>query len=327
MCSAAISRRRWRSLAPSMSATGTGRRWVVRSWPASRQARRSEARNRSCRTTKAFSHREVRLAAQRRSGLRSFPRQAPTASLRESCAYAEACDWNMALSSSASASKRHSFRETFGYGVVSYALHRASPGQVWPVGKLSSELVQFLGSISLSMPYALQISALNPGHPPPYIFHFSDREAHWERLIRRDSGFIVGIHWQGNPEAERDFGSTGRSLALETLAPLASIPGVRLVSLQKGSGSEQMASCPFAGAFVGCQSEIDACWSMEDAAAIMGVCDLIITADSYPIHLAGGMGLNAWLLLQHVPDWRWGLAWRHPGSQHGSGASYRQQRS
>jgi hypothetical protein len=72
-----------------MSATGTGRRWVVRFWPARRQARRWEARNRSCRTTTALSHREVRFAAQRRSGLRSFPshrkvrltaQQAPTAS-------------------------------------------------------------------------------------------------------------------------------------------------------------------------------------------------------------------------------------------------------
>ena len=33
-------------------------------------------------------------------------------------------------------------------GAVAFAFHGASPGQVWPIGKLSYGLVQFLGSTS-----------------------------------------------------------------------------------------------------------------------------------------------------------------------------------
>ena len=36
-------------------------------------------------------------------------------------------------------------------------------------------------------------------------------------------------------------------------------------------------------------------------------CDLVITADSAPAHLAGALGVPAWVALKYVPDWRWFL--------------------
>ncbi len=33
------------------------------------------------------------------------------------------------------------------FGSVAFAFHGASPGQVWPAGKLSSGMVQFLGHV------------------------------------------------------------------------------------------------------------------------------------------------------------------------------------
>ena len=35
--------------------------------------------------------------------------------------------------------------------------------------------------------------------------------------------------------------------------------------------------------------------------------DLIITCDTSIAHLAGGMGKPTWLLLHHLPEWRWGI--------------------
>ena len=51
------------------------------------------------------------------------------------------------------------------------------------------------------------------------------------------SVFKIGIAWQGNPDNRID---RCGSFPLHLLAPLASLPGVRLISLQKGPGTETM---------------------------------------------------------------------------------------
>ncbi len=51
-------------------------------------------------------------------------------------------------------------------------------------------------------------------------------------------GFKVGIAWQGDPHYPDD---RHRSILLAHFAALAAVPGVRLVSLQKGHGREQLA--------------------------------------------------------------------------------------
>ncbi len=64
MWSAAICRKRCRSLTSSSSITLPPWRWVLRCWPTTRQASRSETRKRARKTS---------TAQRRRSGLRSFP--------------------------------------------------------------------------------------------------------------------------------------------------------------------------------------------------------------------------------------------------------------
>ena len=56
-------------------------------------------------------------------------------------------------------------------------------------------------------------------------------------------GFKVGIVWQGNPKFRLD---RLRSIPLAQFAPLARVPGVHLLSLQKGAGGEQLAAAPTA---------------------------------------------------------------------------------
>ncbi len=45
----------------------------------------------------------------------------------------------------------------------------------------------------------------------------------------------------------------------------------------------------------------------EETAAILMSLDLLITADTALAHLAGALGVPVWVVLQSVPDWRWGM--------------------
>ena len=80
-----------------------------------------------------------------------------------------------------------------------------------------------------------------------------------------------------------------------------------MLSLQKGFGSEQLENCSFKDRFVSCQDQVNDTWDFLETAAIIANCDLVITSDTSVAHLAAGMGKTTWLLLQKVPEWRWGL--------------------
>ena len=113
--------------------------------------------------------------------------------------------------------------------------------------------------------------------------------------------FKVGIAWQGNPGHKRD---RQRSVPLHAFAPLAGVPEVRLVSLQKGTGREQLqglADC------LQVLDLVDALEDFADTAALMSNLDLVITVDTAVAHLAGAMSIPVWVALPIVPDWRWML--------------------
>jgi ADP-heptose:LPS heptosyltransferase len=45
----------------------------------------------------------------------------------------------------------------------------------------------------------------------------------------------------------------------------------------------------------------------SDTAALVEHMDLVITVDTSIAHLAGALGKPAWILLAHIPDFRWML--------------------
>jgi Flp pilus assembly protein TadD len=147
---------------------------------------------------------------------------------------------------------------------------------------------------------------LRLGAPPeswsaavPYLAAEPERVARWRTRLG-ESGFKVGVSWQGNPSRIED---KGRSAPLSLFAPLADIPGVRLISLQRGVGSEQIGALPAVEDLgPGLDDGPDA---FLDTAAVMANLDLVISTDTAVPHLAGALGRPVWLALRHVPDWRW----------------------
>jgi hypothetical protein len=116
-------------------------------------------------------------------------------------------------------------------------------------------------------------------------------------------GFKVGINWQGNPDHKKD---RHRSYPLACFRRLARIPGVRLISLQKGPGTEQLSQVGGDLDVMDLGSRLDeAAGPFMDTAAIMNSLDLVITSDTATAHLAGAMGVPVWVALPFAADWRW----------------------
>lgn len=158
----------------------------------------------------------------------------------------------------------------------------------------------------MSLGKILGVTPQNPIINRSYIKPNIEQVEIWRQRLTPESRPIIGIHWQGSPKHEAK-NLKGRSFPLEAFAPVASTIDLKLLSLQKGFGSEQLNTCSFKDRFVSCQDLINNTWDFLETAAMIANCDLVITSDSAVAHLAGGMGKNTWLLLKKVPDWRWGI--------------------
>jgi ADP-heptose:LPS heptosyltransferase len=154
----------------------------------------------------------------------------------------------------------------------------------------------------LSLPLAFGTTLDTVPRMPRYLAPEPDRVARWRQRLGTQ-GFRVGICWQGNP---RNAGEVGRSPPLAMFARLSPHKGVLLISLQKHHGTEQLAALPAGLSVEELGQEFDAGPdAFLDAAAAMESLDLIISSDTAIAHLAGALGRPTWLVLKHVPDWRW----------------------
>ncbi len=159
----------------------------------------------------------------------------------------------------------------------------------------------------LSLPHRLQLQYDSIPLAQGYLQADPERVAEWRHQLGRQPGRrLIALHWQGNPKHEGSLYSRGRSMTLEHWRPLAQMPGIELVSIQKGVGSEQLTRHPD-WPWVAGQSAVSASHDFRDTAAVLANCDLLISADSGVVHLAGALGHPAWVALRWVPEWRWGL--------------------
>jgi hypothetical protein len=135
----------------------------------------------------------------------------------------------------------------------------------------------------------------------PYLRAEPELVKRWGQEVDGVPGYKVGIVWQGSQSFQYD---GDRSVALAQFEPLARMPGVHLFSFQVGPGAEQLKHASFP--IVDLSSRFDpGCF--RDAAAAMMTMDLVISIDSAPAHLAGGLGVPVWVLVPSSHDFRWML--------------------
>jgi tetratricopeptide (TPR) repeat protein len=152
----------------------------------------------------------------------------------------------------------------------------------------------------MSLPLAFNVPEGGFAAATPYLRVEPDRVKRWRRQAG-SGGLRIGICWQGGPA------NPARSFSLAALAEIARRPGVRLISLQKGAGCEQLDAGSIPVETLG--SDYDAGPdAFLDAAAIMQSLDLIITCDTAIAHLAGALARPVWVALKFAADWRYLLS-------------------
>ncbi len=126
--------------------------------------------------------------------------------------------------------------------------------------------------------------------------------ASWERGL--PSGCLrVGLVWAGQARPWLPGFSTldgRRSAGLAAFAPLAGVPGVRFISLQKGPAAAEPAPT---GLVI--HDPMPEVGDFADTAAIVAGLDLVVSVDTAVVHLAGALGKPVFLLDRYDNCWRW----------------------
>ena len=115
----------------------------------------------------------------------------------------------------------------------------------------------------------------------------------------------AGICWASNPALFRQDSArraVRKSMPLETLAPLADLADVNLVSVLNWKID------PLPAAFAGKLRDVsDRLVSLDETAALIERLDVVVTVDTAVAHLAGALGKETLVLLHEFPDCRWEL--------------------
>lgn len=136
----------------------------------------------------------------------------------------------------------------------------------------------------------------------PWLCPEPGRVAYWRERLPR--GRKIALAWQGNPKYG---GEPWRSMPVEHFAPLIreQSANTTFIGVQKHVGVEALRSGSLRECILDLSDEIDRDGAFLDTLAILHVVDQFITTDSAIAHVAGSAGVNAWVLLSQVADWRW----------------------
>ncbi len=159
----------------------------------------------------------------------------------------------------------------------------------------------------LSLPLAFQTRLETVPAAPSYLYSEPSKRLHWQNKLQQKCSAEnaalpkVGLVWSGNPDHSND---RNRSLRLAQI--LRHLPsGCQYISLQKEVRQADLESLQQASNVVHFGQELQ---DFSDTAALCDLMDLVISVDTSVAHLSGALGKPTWILLPHVPDWRWLLA-------------------
>jgi hypothetical protein len=158
------------------------------------------------------------------------------------------------------------------------------------------EEVESLEDFDFWMPGQLAMTRFYEEMPAtPYLFADRQRVALWRERLAGEN-MKVAVLWKGG--VLTSYGER-RDAELAAFAPLGQVPGVDFYSIQKGEGVDDPAPPGLR-----LQRLSDNLQDWSDTAAVLSCCDLLISIDSGPLHLAGGVAVPTWALIT-TRYWSW----------------------
>lgn len=134
-----------------------------------------------------------------------------------------------------------------------------------------------------------------------YLKADAAKRLEWQRRLAdmgQPSVPKIGVVWSGYVHHERD---GQRSIALAEFLKLLPA-GVHAVCLQPEVRESDLPVMKADSRVTFLGPELK---SFSDTAALIDALDLVVTVDTSVAHAAGALGKPVWLLVSHIPDWRW----------------------
>ena len=147
--------------------------------------------------------------------------------------------------------------------------------------------------MSLASQFDSELKRVNESYP--YL------KAEAKQALKSDR-LKIGIVWGASETGES---YKKKVFDVDQFSPLFTDKRIQLYSLQIGKDAQILKQRPYSDIIIDLSEKID---SFEDTASLIEDMDLVISSDTSVAHLAGALGKDVWVLLQKVPDWRWGIS-------------------
>jgi len=152
----------------------------------------------------------------------------------------------------------------------------------------------------LSLPGLLNMDGEAIPAQIPYLRPDAAMRSAWRS--RFGTGINLGLHWSAGPSP---FDDMPRAVPLKAFAPLAKLPRTNLISLQKGTGRQEVEAAPFQ--MQDWTAEMDETGSaFLDTITAISAMDAVVSADTAIAHLAGALGVPVWVVMPAPGSWVWG---------------------
>ena len=127
----------------------------------------------------------------------------------------------------------------------------------------------------------------------------------WKELLNKENGQkLIAINWHGSALKSTSEVSTS-DINLEYFSCLTKTKNIKLISLQKGTGTKELDNCSFKSHFHEQQERISNENRLEHIAGIIANCDAVICDDSGPAHLASNLGTRTIINARTHCSWIW----------------------